>query len=136
MPRTPPLRQIARPALAYVAMVFALAFCLGVLRVLWLAPWLGELGAVLIEVPIVLAIAWIVAGAVLRRWPLVRPGERAAMGALSFALLMGAELAIGRFVFGVPLAGLLTAMITPAGLVGLAGQIGFGLIPVLRQPSG
>lgn len=130
------LRQIARPAVFYVASVFALAFCLGVLRVLWLAPRVGEIGAVLAEVPVVLGISWITAGAVLRRWPLPRREDRLAMGVLAFAVLMALELALGGFGFGRTLAEMLSAMGTPAGLIGLAGQIGFGLIPLLRQPRG
>lgn len=38
--------------------------------------------------------------------------------------------------FGQTPAQFLAAMTTAAGAVGLAGQIGFGLIPLVRQPSG
>lgn len=103
---------------------------------MWIAPRLGEVGAVMVEVPLVLAISWVAAGAVLGRWPLRRLRDRAAMGALAFALLMALELALGGFGFARSLPQMLAAMGTPAGLIGLAGQIGFGLIPLLRQPSG
>ncbi len=136
MPKEATLRQIARPALFYVGVVFGLAFCLGVLRVMWIAPWLGEVGAVLVEVPLVLAISWIAAGAALRRWPLRPWGDRAAMGAMAFVALMALELALGGFGFGRTPADMLRSMSTPAGLIGLAGQIGFGLIPLVRQPAG
>ena len=66
--------RVTLPALLYVATVFAAAFILGTLRVLVLAPRLGELAAVTLEVPVVLGLSWIVAGWVLRRWPLPGPG--------------------------------------------------------------
>ena len=129
--------RIVLPALIYVATVFAAAFALGVLRVLVVAPRLGGLAAVALEVPVVLGLSWAVAGAVLRRWPLPRPGQRLAMGGLAFAVLMLAEMVLGITLFGRTMAGILAAMTTLPGLVGLAGHIGFALVPALRgQPSG
>jgi hypothetical protein len=129
--------RIILPALLYVAAVFAAAFALGTFRILVLVPRLGELAAVTLEVPVVLGLSWLVAGRVLRRWPLPRPGQRLAMGGLAFALLMLGETILGVMLFGRTPAGILAAMATLPGLVGLAGQIGFGLIPALRgQPRG
>jgi hypothetical protein len=128
---------VLRAAMAYLGVVFAVAFCLGALRMLVVVPRIGEIPAVLIEVPLLLALSWVVAGAVLRRWPLPGAGARAAMGGLAFAGLMALELALGRIAFGQPLAASLAALATPAGLIGLAGQLGFGLVPLLRpQASG
>mgnify|MGYP000632588975 CR=1 FL=1 len=128
---------IVLPAIVYVSTVFAAAFALGTLRVLLVAPRLGELAAVTLEVPVVLGLSWLVAGRVLRRWPLPRPGQRLAMGGLAFALLMLAETILGIALFGRSLAGILATVATLPGLVGLAGQIGFALVPALRgQPSG
>jgi hypothetical protein len=129
--------RIILPALLYVATVFAAAFALGALRVMLVVPRLGELAAVTLEVPVVLGLSWLVAGRVLRCWPLPRPGQRLAMGGLAFALLMLGETILGVMLFGRTPAGILAAMATLPGLVGLAGQIGFGLIPALRgQPRG
>jgi hypothetical protein len=128
---------IVLPALVYVATVFAAAFVLGTLRVLLVAPRLGELAAVTLEVPVVLGLSWLVAGRVMRRWPLPRPDQRLAMGGLAFAVLMLGETILGITLFGRSLAGILAAMATLPGLVGLAGQLGFALVPALRgQPSG
>jgi hypothetical protein len=129
--------RVILPALLYVATVFAAAFILGTLRVLVLVPRLGELAAVALEVPVVLGLSWLVAGWVLRRWPLPRLDERLAMGGLAFALLMLAETVLGLTLFGRTIAEILAGMATLPGLVGLAGQIGFGLVPALRgQPRG
>lgn len=97
-----------RPALAYFAAVFAGAFALGVLRVTVILPLTGPLVAVALEVPVVLTLSWIVSGRVLRRWPLAMP-------------------------LGQTLRAFAQAMTTPAGSLGLAGQVGFGLLPALRR---
>lgn len=116
----------------YFGVVFAAAFALGILRVLVVAPYLGDLAAVALEVPVVLGLAWAVAGAVLRRWPLARP-QRVVMALLAFSVLMVAEAGLSVLVFGQSLRGFLAAMATLPGALGLAGQIGFAVIPSLRR---
>ncbi|MFN3994620.1 MAG: hypothetical protein ACK4IU_17140 [Tabrizicola flagellatus] len=129
------MSPFVKPALTYVLPVFPLAFCLGALRVTLVEPRIGPLAAVALEVPVVLALSWLVAGAVLSRWP-QDLSSRLAMGALAFLVLMALELATA-LAFGQSAASFLAAMATPAGLLGLAGQVGFGLIPALRpQPRG
>lgn len=128
------MSPVVKAAIAYVVPVFAVAFVLGALRVTLVAPVTGPLVAVALEVPLVLALAWAVAGRVLRRWPLPLP-SRLLMGALAFALLMLFELltALG---FGQTPTAFLQAMATAPGALGLAGQIGFALIPPVRQARG
>lgn len=126
----PAMPAFARPAALYFAIVFAAAFVLGLLRVALLAPRMGELAAVALELPFVLGLSWIVAGVVLRRRPLPG-GQRLAMGATAFALLMLAELGLA-LLLGQTAEQFFRAMGTPAGMLGLAGQIGFAVIPALR----
>lgn len=118
-----------KPAFAYVTPVFALAFMLGALRVSFIAPTIGPLPATALEVPVVLAFSWWIAGRVLARWHLAQR-HRAGMAILAFLLLMLAEL-MTALALGQTVAQFLHAMTTTPGLVGLAGQIGFGLIPLL-----
>ena len=66
-PADDPYRQ---GRLAYVLSVFAAAFVIGAVRVTLVAPLTGPLLAVALEVPLVLALSWVVAGRVLQRWPL------------------------------------------------------------------
>jgi hypothetical protein len=122
--------SIVKAAFAYVTPVFIVAFALGALRVTLLAPYTGPLVAVALEVPIVLAVSWIVAGRVLRHWPFPTR-QRLAMGALAFLLLMLAECATA-LALGQSVAIFFAAMATPPGILGLVGQIGFGLIPLFR----
>ena len=125
---------IVKPAFAYVLPVFAVAFVLGALRVTLIAPALGPLPAVALELPLVLALSWAVAGRVLARWPLSKP-RRGVLALAAFALLMLLEL-LTALAFGQTPAQFLAALLTPAGALGLAGQIGFGLILLVRQPRG
>lgn len=128
------MAPVVKTALVYTLPIFALAFVLGALRVTLVAPQTGPLIAVALEVPVVLALSWVVAGRALRRWALAFR-QRAALAALSFALLMALELATA-LAFGQTPAQFLAAMTTPPGALGLAGQVGFALIPLVRQASG
>lgn len=125
------MRLLLPAAFAYFAVVFAAAFVLGALRVTLISPQVGALVAVALEVPVVLVIAWGVAGWVLRRWP-SDMRQRALIGAIAFGLLMVAELALAVFVFAQAPGEYFAAMATLPGAVGLAGQIGFAAVPALR----
>ena len=128
------MHPVVKAAFAYTLSVFVFAFVIGALRVTFVAPRTGPLIAVATEVPLVLALSWIVAGRVLARWRLVQ-AQVAAMALLSFAILMVLEL-LTALAFGQTSAQFLSAMTTPAGALGLAGQIGFALIPLFRQVRG
>lgn len=52
------MKRIAAAALAYWAGGLALGFLLGPVRVLWVAPRLGEFAAVAAELPVMLAAGW------------------------------------------------------------------------------
>lgn len=60
-------------ASAYFLTLFALGFALGTIRVLAVAPRIGELAATLAEVPVMLAAAFFVCRWAIRRWQ-VPPG--------------------------------------------------------------
>lgn len=118
----------------YVALVFAAGFVLGTVRVLALAPRLGELGAVAAETPVMLAVSWFACGWTLRRVAVpAKVIPRAVMGAAAFAFLMTAELALTVLAFGGTPASFLATFAAPAGALGLAGQVAFGLIPLARR---
>ena len=123
-----------KAGLIYFAIVFAAAFALGTLRVLYVIPHIGETGAVLIELPLLLVLSWWVCGAVLRRYAVPQhTGHRALMGWVSFTLLMVAELTLARFAFGRQPAEFLDGFATPSGAIGLVGQIAFALFPLMRS---
>jgi len=120
-------------ALAYFAAVFALGFGLGAVRVLLLEPRIGALGAVACELPVMLAASWLLARRLTRPPALAPARARLAMGALAFALLIGAEFALGVWGFGRSPAQWLGALGSPPGALGLAGQVLFGLMPLIAR---
>ena len=120
--------------LAYFAWVFAFAFAVGVLRVLVLAPRLGEVGAVLVELPLVLAVSWWSCGVLVRRFAVATSiADRLIMGGTAFLVLQIAEALLAVFAFGRTPSAYLVTLVTPVGLIGLSGQIVFALIPLVRR---
>jgi hypothetical protein len=119
-------------AAAYFAIVFSLAFLLGAVRTLVIAPTIGEVGAVLIEAPIILFVSWRAAAWSIARFSVTaRTSDRLAMGLAAFLLLMTIETAMSLLLFDRPLAQQLAAWATPAGAIGLLAQAAYGFIPLL-----
>jgi hypothetical protein len=124
--------RLAGAGLAYWAVVFALGFVLGTIRVLWLAPLVGLVPATLIELPVMLTASWLAAGWLVRRFAIMRGGEALVMGILAFGLLMAAECALAVGLMGQTPAQWLADLRQPHALIGLAGQMLFALMPWWR----
>ncbi len=122
-----------KAGVAYFATVFLAGFVLGTVRVLFLMPRMSEVAAVLIELPIMLALSWVIS-----RWWIARLGvpaimaARLTMGGLAFALLMIAELGVSVLLLDRSLSEHLNHYTEMSALLGLAGQIGFAAIPALQ----
>jgi len=125
-------RGIARAAAGYFAAVFAAGFALGAARALWLSPQLGERAAQLLELPVMVGVAWAVA-----RWRFGRdpvawpPRRRLAVGALALALLLVAEVALGMALRGLTLRQVFLERDPVAGTAYLAALAAFALLPWL-----
>lgn len=126
---------ILRAAIAYWAVVFALGFVLGTLRVLWLAPLVGLIPAILIELPVILAASWMAAGWLVRRFAITTAGAALAMGGFAFALLMAAEFALALGLMGQTPGQWIAGLCEPHAAIGLAGQTAFALMPCWRLRS-
>jgi hypothetical protein len=121
-------------ALAYSALVFAAGFVLGTLRVLVLAPLLGEPAAVLLEVPVMLVVSWAVCARLTRRFAVpAAASARLGMGGVALLVLLAAELVLSALAFGRAPATFVSGLARPAGAVGFAGQMLFALIPWLQS---
>lgn len=81
-------------SVVYFAMVFAVGFLLGVLRVLWLVPRLGERWAELLEAPLMLAAIVLSARLVVRRFPAENAAAYLGSGLLALLLLVSVELTV------------------------------------------
>lgn len=80
--------------LVYFAMVLAVGFFLGTMRVLWLVPAVGERTAEFIEAPLMLLAIALAARFVVRRFP--GPGDAGFLlsGAGALALLLSVEFTV------------------------------------------
>lgn len=126
------MTKALRLALIYFAAVFAVAFVLGTIRTLVLFPMLGEMRAVLLELPVILTVAWLVCGRLLRGSSLTA-AEAAAMGTMAFVLVMLGEVGLSFWLAGRTLAEHLALYVEPTRILGLSGQIAFAAIPLLRR---
>jgi len=123
----------ARAGTAYFFVVFIVAFAVGAFRVTVVAPRLGAVMAVSLEAPLILAVSWVAS-----RWACARFAvstsmvPRLAMGAVAFALLMAAELALAVMAFGRPVDVYLASFTTPEGLIGITSQLIFAFIPAIQ----
>lgn len=124
--------RIAGAAIVYWAMVFALGFILGTVRVLWVIPRIGLVPATLLELPLILTASWFAAGWLVQRFALANGGEALIVGALAFAILMVAECALAFVLNGQSPADWLAGLGQPHALLGLAGQAVFALMPWWR----
>ena len=122
-----------RAGLAYFGIVFAIGFLLGAIRVTVLVPLVGELLAVLLEIPIVLTSAWLICRWLVR-WLNVPPsiGSRLAMGGLALVLLLVAEVVLSTLVFGNSMQEHFRSYLSFAHALGLAGQCAFGMFPFIQ----
>lgn len=123
--------RAVRAGVVYCLVVFAAGFVLGVVRTLFVAPRVGVLAAVAIELPIVLAAAWWVS-ARLQRVSSPTPRDAGLMGGTAFVLLLLAEASLSIALFGRTIAEHLSLYADADHRLGFAGQIAFALIPWLQ----
>jgi hypothetical protein len=118
-------------ATVYFLALFALGFVLGTIRVLLVAPQIGVLGATLLEVPLMLAAAFVLCRWAVGRWQVSpAPSARGAMGLWFLVLLLLFETLVGVTLFGRTLAATWAGLATPAGLIGLTAQGIAALLPL------
>ncbi|HEX2510489.1 MAG TPA: hypothetical protein VHK66_08220 [Microvirga sp.] len=125
--------EALKAGIAYFAVVFAAGFLLGTVRVLLLAPRIGELGAVAVEVPLMLAVAWFACARLLCRFEV--GGSvigRFLMGGVAFGLLTIAEIGVSIAAFGRSPAEHLAAYRSGGSILGGLAQIAFAAIPLVQ----
>jgi hypothetical protein len=128
---------LIRAGIAYFAAVFAAGFVLGVFRVLVLLPRIGEMTAVLLEIPVMLTIAWIVCRKVITRFAVPQKlADRLSMGLLALVLTLIAEAGISLFLAGRSFPEHLALYRLPQVQIGLVAQLATALYPAFqaRQP--
>jgi hypothetical protein len=115
--------------LYYYLIVFTFAFLMGVARVLVVAPRLGQMAAVMIEVPILIAASLFVSRYLIGS-SVLTVLQLALMGLTAFILTMASEALLAELLQGNGVAAWAASLATPVGLLGLAGQVIFALMPI------
>jgi hypothetical protein len=121
-----------RAGAAYFALVFALGFLLGALRQGMMGHGFGRSLLVAIEVPLILAFAWLACGWCAGRFGVpIAAGARVLMGAIMFVLLQAGELAVGVALMGGAVASHMARLGTAAGVMELLPQMLAALFPLI-----
>lgn len=126
-------RQSIKAGLLYFIGVFAVGFAFGGIRLIVLVPTVGETWAVVIESPFILGISWLLCAraVALLQVPAIT-GARIVMGGVALGCLLIAEYILWVGMFGESTAGFFQRYATLAGLLGLVGQVAYGLFPLIQ----
>lgn len=128
------MKNALKAGFYYFILVFGAGFVLGTVRTLAITPNLGALPAVILELPLMLAVSWAACGWAIRRFSVPDgPSARLAMGASSFLLLIGGEILVSVLLSNRSPADHFALYRTLPVLLGLAGQIAYALFPLLRH---
>lgn len=127
------MRSAAVAGVAYFAILFGAGAAAGILRVLFVSPELGALGGVLVELPIMLALAWLACGWLADHLQVSeRLADRVTMGGSAFITLMIAESGVSLLMGGRPAEAIVIAADTWAPALGFAGQAVACAFPLVR----
>ena len=124
--------QIIKAGLAYFALVMGAGFLLGMVRIPFLVPRLGERIAELIEMPLMFAVIWLSARFVIRRFALTAMSSvRLKVGFLALALAVCAELLLAVALQGQFLRAYIASRDPVSGSVYLAMLGLFAFMPLI-----
>lgn len=129
--------RILTAGTAYFLWVFAAGFALGVVRELWLAPWLGTRVAELAEMPVMLVVVVLAARWTVRRFGLPPEGAaRPVAGLLAVGWLLLAEIALVVGLRGLTLAAYLGERDPVAGTAYAVSLVLMAAMPWLLGRAG
>ncbi len=118
----------------YAFGVFAIGFGLGIVRTLFLLPFMPQEWAIMIELPVILTFSWLLCGRSVQKMQVSdKLFDRALMGTVALLFLICAELALWLLISSQPIASFFSRYGTPAGFIGLGGQLLFALFPLLKR---
>ena len=116
--------------LAYFGLVFGTGFVLGVIRVTFVVPHLGQRWAELLEMPL-MAVVIVMAARRIVRWFSLTVGGGAFAGGVALLVTVSAELLLAVVIAGRPLGEYLAARDPVSGSVYVALLIVFAVMPCL-----
>ena len=123
---------VVRAGISYFLVTFAAAFLFGTFRQLVLVPAIGVTYAVLIEMPVILSIAYFVARWINEKFNRATTFlQRLAIGVIGFTCLMFSEAGLSSLFRGWTFDKWLGHFATPDGAISLVMFVLFAFIPVL-----
>ena len=126
--------QIFEAAALYFAIVFGTGFALGLIRVLWAVPRLGERVAELVEQPFMLLAAVLAGHWIVQRFSVAMVQLNCVLiGIIALGLMLGAELAVGLGLRGPSATEYIESRDPVSGTVYLLMLAVFALMPGLIQ---
>jgi hypothetical protein len=128
-----PEARAFRAGLMYCAVVLVAGLAMGAVRTFWVAPLAGELVAVWLEVPVMLAISWSACSWVAEHLELSESFlNRLIMGGVALAALTGVEALVAILAGEWSLRDYFLTNIQVGVLLGLLAQLGFAVFPMLQ----
>lgn len=134
--------RVLKAGAIYFAVVFGVGFILGPIRILVLAPRVGERIAELIEAPIMLVVIVVTARWVARRFVTARTAAvLLALGCVALGLLLACELTVVLWLRGLTISEYIASRDPVAGVVYAFMLVIFAMMPLLlgrrrADPSG
>ena len=127
------MRKTVIAALVYFSLVLGKGFALGIIRVPFIVPKIGERWAELAEMPIMAAVIFISSGYILNRFPEIQTSTRSLIaGFLALALSVCAELGLAVALQSETLVEYIASRDKVSGAVYLILLAFFALTPRLR----
>jgi len=127
------MRSIVLSSLSYFGIVFLTGFLLGIVRLLWFVPWLGERHAELLEMPIMLVVAFVSAGFVLDRFRLPDVKSACLVGAIGLFLMLALEFTLVLELRGLSVAAYLASRDPLSGAAYAFSLLVFAALPGIRK---
>ena len=131
--------HVLQASLAYFGISIVTALVLDTLRMRTLELWFGKLVAVLVEIPILMAVCWKASLWSTRKYLMPRvPLLCLAMSLIAFTLFFLVEMCMSTLVIGLTweesLKDYVTSFLTnfPANLIGRLGEVMYGVMPLLQ----
>ena len=130
------MRKTVIAALVYFGLVLGTGFVLGMIRVPFIVPKIGERWAELAEMPIMATVIFISSGYILNRFPEIQTSTRSLIaGFLALALSVCAELGLAVALQSQTLVEYIASRDKVSGSVYLMLLVFFALMPRLRLPK-
>lgn len=130
------MRKTVIAALVYFGLVLGTGFMLGIIRVPFIVPKIGERWAELAEMPIMATVIFISSGYVLNQFPEIQTSTRSLIaGFLALALSVCAELGLAVALQNQTLIEYIASRDKVSGSVYLLLLAFFALMPRLRLPK-